>query len=64
MKITDLRCIQLEADTTYPGRYFEDRFVRPTDYYDDFAARGWGFPDNLPRNIRISRASCAFAAAS
>lgn len=49
MKITDLRCIQLEADATFPGRYFEDRFVRPTDYYEDFQARGWGFPDNLPR---------------
>ncbi len=48
MKITNIRCVQLEATHHIESTYYEERLVRPIDLYDEFRIAGFTKQDNLP----------------
>ncbi|NLJ39534.1 MAG: mandelate racemase/muconate lactonizing protein [Candidatus Atribacteria bacterium] len=48
MKITNIRCVQLEGTCCIDGKYYEERLVRPIDLYNEFRVAGFTKQDNLP----------------
>jgi L-rhamnonate dehydratase len=48
LKITDIRCIRYEGMKEKKEQYYEERFVRPVDVYDEFRFAGWPETTNLP----------------
>jgi len=59
VRITNIRCVQLEGTLPVEGSYYEERLVMPVDIYDEFRLAGWPAQEHLPKeeNGRLSISS-------